>query len=439
MELSTLDIFKKLQHTEVRHNKHQLLSMLQKIDDYLDIFIYPVLDKHTGYEKSSIDAHNPLLWELGHALFFVEKHSLRHMLNWDSNLHPDITNDKYDSYVIKADDRYKIKLVDIEELRRYQKNIFRTLKNCINNFTMPANYYMILFVMLHLHMHIESFIFTNQLVYKEMPLTFNKIIFKLPKSTLMNSMIQIKGGYFKQGYEPRQRSYGPGFDNEKPAFHVNLSDFSVAKYKTTFYEFLEFFKAPDGYNNELNWSSQGIRWKRAKPLKYPLYWQKTSDNSFIISYFNQSIPIECLYNYPIIHVSWYEAEAYAKWKGARLISETEWEYLAKNSEPYDYNSMNVDYKFQWISELKETQGDEVNEIAGNCWEWCAEAIYPYDGFSIDPLYREMSYPFFGFKKICRGGAWCVPKELVYPSYRNAQYPDCVKQYIGFRIANSKNE
>ena len=76
----------------------------------------------------------------------------------------------------------------------------------------------------------------------------------------------------------------------------------------------------------------------------------------------------------------------------------------------------------------------IEQLIGNCWEWCSEVIYPYNGFSIDPLYREMSYPFFGEKKICKGGSWCVPNYLITSSYRNAQYPETRKQYIGFRIA-----
>jgi iron(II)-dependent oxidoreductase len=432
MELSTLDIFKKLQNTDVKHTKIQLRNLLKKTEEYLEIFIYPILEKYSGYEKSTLDSHNPLLWELGHALYFIEKHALRHMLNWDSLLLPELNNDTYDSFVIKSEERYKVKLVDIETLMQYQYNIFRTLKNCIDSFNMPANYYMIVFVLLHLHMHIESFIFTNQLVYKHLPLTFNKLNFNIPTNIIYNDFITIKGGHFRQGFE-NNRNYGLGFDNEKPAFRKTIEDFQVSKYKITFREFQEFVVAPSGYENEANWSPQGIRWKRAKQLIYPLYWFKNDTNSFNIRYFEQYIPIERLYNYPVIHVSWYEAEAFANWKESRLLSESEWEYMAKQGEPYDYNSMNVDYKNQWIIELKETPGNQINEIVGNCWEWCSEAIYPYDGFTIDPLYREMSYPFFGFKKICRGGAWCVPKELVYPSYRNAQYPECIKQYIGFRI------
>ena len=99
----------------------------------------------------------------------------------------------------------------------------------------------------------------------------------------------------------------------------------------------------------------------------------------------------------------------------------------------------MNYGNQWITSVnhnsQETQNKQgVIQLIGNCWEWCQESIYPYDNFTIDPLYREMSYPFFGFKKVCKGGAWCVPDFMITSSYRNAQLPDTRKQYIGFRIA-----
>ena len=77
--------------------------------------------------------------------------------------------------------------------------------------------------------------------------------------------------------------------------------------------------------------------------------------------------------------------------------------------------------------------DHVSQLIGNIWEWCEESIYPYDGFTIDPVYREMSYPFFGFKKICKGGCFAAPDFLIHPRYRNAQQDDCRLQFIGFRV------
>ena len=79
--------------------------------------------------------------------------------------------------------------------------------------------------------------------------------------------------------------------------------------------------------------------------------------------------------------------------------------------------------------------DSVNQLIGNVWEWCYEEIYPYNNFTIDYVYREMSYPYFGKKKICRGGCFCVNDFLINSKYRNAQLPDCRTQFIGFRICS----
>ena len=80
--------------------------------------------------------------------------------------------------------------------------------------------------------------------------------------------------------------------------------------------------------------------------------------------------------------------------------------------------------------------DGVIQLIGNVWEWCQEPIYPYDGYKIDPIYREFSYPFFGFKKILKGGSWTVPDILINPKYRNAQMPDMRMQFTGIRVVKN---
>ena len=103
---------------------------------------------------------------------------------------------------------------------------------------------------------------------------------------------------------------------------------------------------------------------------------------------------------------------------------------------FGVNLANLNYKYDGIQSVDSYNSGNnklgVQQLIGNIWEWCQEPIYPYNGFEIDPVYREMSYPFFGFKRICRGGAWCVPDYLINSKYRNAQKPECRIQYIGFR-------
>ena len=94
----------------------------------------------------------------------------------------------------------------------------------------------------------------------------------------------------------------------------------------------------------------------------------------------------------------------------------------------DYNGITDVYNFN-----KGNTNNGVRQMIGNVWEWCSDSIYPYDGYKIDPIYREFSYPFFGFKKVLRGAAYTVPNYLINTKYRNAQLPDMRFQFTGVRI------
>ena len=129
----------------------------------------------------------------------------------------------------------------------------------------------------------------------------------------------------------------------------------------------------------------------------------------------------------------------------RLPTESEYEYLATNGgidkfpwgedlEATKYCNLNYQKYIVEVTDNKEGDNKKgVSQLMGNVWEWCQEPIYPYDNFVIDPVYREMSYPFFGEKRICKGGCWSVPDFLIHPRYRNAQLPTCREQFIGFRV------
>jgi len=171
-----------------------------------------------------------------------------------------------------------------------------------------------------------------------------------------------------------------------------------------------------------------------------MYWYKKDNtaNKFYTLEWNQNgfIKRSLLADMPLVHVSWYEAKAYCKWADVRLPTESEWEYMAKEFTV----TGNLDYHYGDVVPVNTDPAmdifrlpNEPSQPFGNIWEWCENPIYPYDGFTIDPVYREMSYPFFGFKNICRGGSFACPSYLVSSTYRNAQNPDNRMQFIGFRF------
>lgn len=447
MELDRMSMLIKTINTIKFLNNQTLIEVLKKTQLYYNKFLFFMNWNINNKKRSQIEEHNPVIWESVHPIFFMEKLCLRYLDQEHNYPYNSLfTNDVYDSFVFPLEERYRYNYPKFTQIKQYYNTINNKIisyieQNTINGF----EYYIIMLSIMHMHMHIESFIFTNQLVFKINP--FNKLCDLIHNTNTIPleepEFIKIDGDSFFQGYFNTKKI---GFDNEKPCFKKTIHDFSVSKTLITFYMFMKFFK-DGGYNKDELWSFKGKIWKKNNKITTPLYWNSIKGNIFV-DYFDTFIDIKQIYNYPIINISWYEAEAFCKWKNVRMITESEWEFLATNKSttlyPWGDNEeklslCNINYRNNWVTDINynclETRNNYgVEQLVGNCWEWCQESIYPYDNFIIDPVYREMSYPFFGFKKICKGGAWCVPDFMITTSYRNAQDPGCRKQYIGFRCA-----
>ena len=446
MELSRKEIYAKTRNTIKLFTNRQLVMILDNTKEKWKQFLFFLNWKIDSIKKSTIEEHNPIIWEAIHPVFFMEKHCLRYIdTNHNYPMDPRFNNNIYDSFVIPSEERFCQTFPSFSDIKHYYFEVNKKIKHFIeNNILNGSEYYLIMLVIMHMHMHIESYIFTNQLVYKISPYGMKtKIILKKEPINRELQFIDIKGGTLYQGHHSTTKI---GFDNEKPMVKKQIKDFSVSKTLITFFMFYQFYR-DGGYEKDEFWSFRGKTWKKNKNINHPLYWEFIN-KSIYINYFTKLVDITTIPNFPIINISWYEAEAFCKWKGVRLITESEWEYLATNGSTTIYPWGNeetklelchINYKNNWISCTTNNTSDinnkhGVEQLIGNCWEWCQETIYPYDNFVIDPVYREMSYPFFGQKKICKGGAWCVPDFMVTSSYRNSQAPECRKQFIGFRCA-----
>ena len=266
---------------------------------------------------------------------------------------------------------------------------------------------------------------------------FNYQIHKNLNNDIEFKFIDISGGCFYQGTFEGENIIS--FDNELPRFKKYISNFKVSKFCITEGILLKFIR-DNGYKNKSLWSNNGWRYLSDNNIDLPFYWILENEEYKIKD--NENVR-NILYNYPANHISWYEAEALCKYLGGRLPTESEWEYLATNGGKTKYpwgdnliEDINVNYSggICDVSLFKNSENYEgVSQLIGNVWEWCQEPLYPYDGFEIDPIYREFSYPFFGFKKILRGGSWAVPDILINSKYRNAQMPDCKIQFTGVRV------
>ena len=453
--LNNTEIYKRLKSSCIIKTKYDILD---HIKDTKNRFINFITSIETHYfKKANLDT-NPLLWQIGHIVYFylnltINKLSIEPKII-KSNLDYILINKYnfyivyYDSYKTPLEYRFGEDMLEIGDCIKYYNSIFNVLETYIkkkynNNLDFISNIdsYIIMLGLLHNEMHTESIIFTYynlsgkiknfNIDYKECDILLEK-----------HEMIKYNGGVFLQGSNINDRD-NLIFDNEMPSFTKKINSFSISKYPITEYQYLCFVKN-NGYNNSVFWSINGWKWKLKNNILMPKYWATDiSGSSFYKEINNKKYSL--FTNLPIIYISYYEAEPYCLWAGGRLPTESEYEYISTNKGTTKFpwgNKLatekycNINYKNYLASVLDYKLGNNeknVSQLIGNIWEWCSESIYPYDGFIIDPIYREMSYPFFGFKKICKGGSFAVPNFLIHPKYRNAQYPNCREQFIGFRI------
>lgn len=449
MELSFDEVFQKLESKRIKINNDEILKYLNDVY-FKTLKILSILKKNNisgyeningmGSESNEIRGNqgtNPMMWEFGHIAHFYDYHCLRYLFNRKDLL---IKNGYiYDSFLTDREMRYiykKNNKNNKNNIFEYYNEIHRKLNLFLKkNIIDEKMTYLLLLTILHNHMHCESLLFTSKLLGFE-NVFYNKYNFANIRNE--QKWIKIKGGIFKQG--TCEGDYNISFDNEMPSFYINVDDFEVLNTLITEKQLSDFIK-DGGYYKRNYWSVNGWIWKKKNKIRLPMYWF-IYDEQFYVKDFN--IFRKIIYNYPACHISWYEAEAISKWLGGRLPTESEWEYMATNGgttkfpwgDEWIKDVANLDYSGGISSVLDYPAGknkDGVLQLIGNVWEWCKEPIYPYDGFKIDPVYREFSYPFFGFKKILKGGCWAVPEILINPKYRNAQMPDMRMQFTGVRV------
>jgi len=434
LELSIMDIYRELSGRKNFKSKDQLLDELIYTFNTTDILVNYLSDETKGFERNDcFGKTNPLLWEYGHTLFFWEQMTLKYMGITSNIAKPEL----YDSFRVDRETRFELKnkLLSYNEIQKGYNSVIEHIYDYLNKYKLNnITFYLIRLGQLHLEMHNESFIFTQQLLGVRL-FPISNLNYEEP--ILYNvEMINVLPGIFSQGASNFTSEFY--FDNEFPSFTTSIMKCKISKYCITNYQYLQFV-LDGGYTKQKYWLPEGWRWIRKNKLKHPIYW-KSINNIWFERIFGGYVSLRN--NNPVVHISWYEAKAYCEWKGVRLLKESEWEYIAKMFPLNKYiKNAHLNYSKQTKTRSTISVLEDKNEnnlgimgLFGNCWEWCEEPIYPYNGFIIDPVYREMSYPWFGHKRICRGGCWAVPNILITPTYRNAQAPDCTYQYIGFRVA-----
>jgi ergothioneine biosynthesis protein EgtB len=222
---------------------------------------------------------------------------------------------------------------------------------------------------------------------------------------------------------------GFSFDCEGPRHTVWLSPHALADRLVTNAEWLHFME-DGGYRRPELWLSDGWAWVRDNAIQAPLYWRVGDScdwNQFGLNGLRQ---LEM--SAPVCHVSYYEAEAFARWAGARLPTEAEWESAA--DEPDLTQGLLLDATRVMRARPAEGRG-RIRQLFGDVWQWTGSAFLPYPGFRASPgAIGEYNGKFMSGQFVLKGGSCVTPRGHTRASYRNFFYPHQRWQFTGVRLA-----
>ena len=243
-----------------------------------------------------------------------------------------------------------------------------------------------------------------------------------PTTAAPLSYVGFEGGLVEIGHDGQ----GFAFDNEGPRHRVWLEPFRLADRLVTNGEWLAFMAA-GGYARAEFWLSEGWAVVRAEDWQAPFYWRETAEGWRVMG-LNGLRPLDPAQ--PVGHLSYYEADAYASWAGARLPTEAEWEHVAQ-ARPTEGNFVSSGR----LGAQAAPEGDGMRQMFGDLWEWTRSAYLPYPGFQpAQGAVGEYNGKFMSGQFVLRGGACVTPAGHVRPSYRNFFYPHQRWMFSGLRLA-----
>jgi ergothioneine biosynthesis protein EgtB len=221
------------------------------------------------------------------------------------------------------------------------------------------------------------------------------------------------------------------FDNETPRHKVYLEPFQIASREVTCGEYLEFI-SDSAYRRPEFWLSAGWDTVKATGWQAPLYWQRdeNDETGWRVFTLRGWEGLSALLETPVCHVSFFEADAYARWRGYRLPTEAEWECVAGQS-----SSLNGNFLDSGRLHPAKSRGAGITQLFGDCWEWTASPYTGYPGYKPLPgALGEYNGKFMSGQMVLRGGSCVTPADHIRATYRNFFQPETRWQFSGLRLA-----
>ncbi|WP_338890090.1 ergothioneine biosynthesis protein EgtB [Rhodococcus sovatensis] len=387
---------------------------------------------------------SPLVWDLAHIgnqeeLWLVRDVGGREPVRQD-------IDELYDAFKHSRSSRRALPLLSPDEARKYVSTVREKVWDVLGNSPLDGRRlerdgFAFGMVAQHEQQHDETMLATHQL--RTGPAVLHAP--QPPRSRVSaTGEAIIEGGEFTMG-----TTLDPwALDNERPAHATYVPTFAIDVAPVTNGQYAEFI-AHDGYDRPELWSERGWAHRTSEGLRAPQFWEVDADGSWWRRAFGVTEPVKP--NQPVVHVCFFEAEAYANWAGKRLPTEAEWEKAAR----FDPSTGSV-RKYPWgdaePTELHANLGQRhlepadvgaypagasphgVHQLIGDVWEWTSSEFGPYPGFAPFP-YAEYSEVFLrGDYRVLRGGSFGTDEVACRGTFRNWDHPIRRQIFAGFRCA-----
>jgi len=387
---------------------------------------------------------SPLAWDLGHIAAFEELWLCRRAGGLDL-LRPDLA-EVYDASETPRSERGALPCLSTAEALGYMRDIRERSLRVLEEVdlspaadTLNADGFVWHMLVQHEQQHNETMLQTLQIAE---PGAYRPERCHLPPAPpdAGSDQVHVPGGDITLGFEGGAFAY----DNERPPHSVSLAPFRIDRLPVTAGAFADFVS--DGsYGRRELWAPEGWDWVAHERAQRPMYWTAEGGSRS----FDRVETLDP--DLPVMHVSWFEADAYARWAGRRLPTETEWEAaatLSGDAAPkrcYPWGDQSPDATRANLDQLAfgPAPAGAYPDGAGPCgalgmigdaWEWTASEFTGYPGFQAYP-YRDYSEVFFhsGYR-VLRGGSWATRPDVVRATFRNWDLPERRQIFCGFRCA-----
>ncbi len=374
---------------------------------------------------------SPIVWDLGHIATF-EDLWLAHSA-FGATMLRERLGDVYDPNAAPRRERGGLPYLHSEDAFRYMDEVRGRVLDLLGRADLSAGSTPLLrdafvfeMVLRHEQQHTETILQTLQLMTSDEYVPPRRRALPEPEP-LDADMALVPAGPFEMGADVR----GFAYDNERPRHVRDVGAFRIDRAPVTNGEFIEFIE-DGGYERRDCWSTEGWAWRTAEGGGAPAYWQRDGGRWLVRSFSEWSEVDPAL---PVCHVSWFEADAFARWAGKRLPTESEWEKAAAGSRTGDANLDQLAFACAPAGAFAAGRSDfGIRQALGDVWEWTASGFDAYAGFEAFP-YPEYSQDFFGGPfKVLRGGSWATQAGAVTTTFRNWDYPRRRQIFAGFRCA-----